>query len=109
AEWENGDPVTAHDFEYSWKRAVDPETASVPGKYTMSDILKNGEAVNVGDKDLDELGVTAEDDYTLVVELKHRVPKLKSFLVTSDFLSLNEVFVVEQGDDFATGADKLLA
>lgn len=109
AEWENGDPVTAHDFEYSWKRAVDPETASVPGKYTMSDILKNGEEVNVGDKDLDELGVKAEDDYTLVVELKHPVPYLKSLLVTSTFLPLNEDFVEEQGDDFATSADKLLA
>src|SRR5699024_3892108 len=63
AEWENGDPVTAHDFEYAWKRIVDPETASVHGKQDVADLLKNGEAVNEGDKPLDELGVEAKDDY----------------------------------------------
>ncbi len=28
AKWSNGEAVTAHDFVYGWKRAVDPELAS---------------------------------------------------------------------------------
>src|SRR5699024_1419576 len=33
AKWSNGDPVTAHDFEYSWKRTVDPNTGSQQNYY----------------------------------------------------------------------------
>ncbi len=42
--WSNGDPVTAHDFEYAWKRAINPETASEYA-HIMFDI-KNAEKVN---------------------------------------------------------------
>ncbi len=48
AKWSNGDPVTAHDFEYGWKRVVDPNTASEYA-YIMYD-LKNAEAINMGKK-----------------------------------------------------------
>src|SRR5690606_15585040 len=49
AVWSNGEPVTAHDFVFGWQRAVDPETASVTGLYTVSEILENGTAVNQGE------------------------------------------------------------
>lgn len=43
AKWSNGDPVTANDFEWSWKRVLDPSTAS---EYVeqISKYLKNGKA-----------------------------------------------------------------
>lgn len=44
SKWSNGDPVTAHDFEYAWKRAVNPETASEYA-HIMFDI-KNAEKIN---------------------------------------------------------------
>lgn len=37
AVWSNGTPVTAHDFEYAWKRAINPETQAIYS-YLMLDI-----------------------------------------------------------------------
>ncbi len=109
AVWANGEPVTAHDFVYGWTRAVDPETASVTGLYTVSEVLKNGTAVNTGEMPLEELGVKAEDDYTFVVSLEKPVPYFESLIVTTAFLPQNQKFVEEHGDEFATSADALLS
>lgn len=109
AEWENGDPVTAHDFVYAWQRAVDPDTGSEYGPFMMSGVIKNADEVNDGDKNVDELGVEAEDDYTLVVELEKPIAYFESLTTFGTFLPLNEDFVEEQGDKFATSTDTLLA
>lgn len=69
AKWNNGEPVTAHDFEWSWKRALDPETAAEYA-YQLY-YIKNGEAYNTGAiTDPDLVGVKALDDYTLQVTLE---------------------------------------
>lgn len=108
AKWSNGDPVTADDFVYAWKRAVDPETGSEYGPYMMNGVIKNAEDISKGDKDVDELGVTAEDDYTLVVDLEKPVPYFESLMTFGTFLPLNEDFIKEQGDDYAQTSDTLL-
>lgn len=109
AKWSNGDPVTAHDFVYAWRRAVDPDTASVTGLYTVSEVLKNGKAVNNGEMELEELGVEADGDYTFIVHLEKPIPYFESLTTTPAFLPLNEKFVEEQGDKYATSADTLLS
>lgn len=109
AEWENGDPVTADDFVYAWQRAVDPDTASEYGPYMMNGVIKNAEAISTGDKPIDELGATAEDDYTLVVELENPTPYFETLTTFGTFFPLNEDFVEEQGDDYAMNADSILS
>ncbi len=109
AVWSNGEPVTAHDFVFGWTRAVDPKTASVTGLYTVSEVLKNGKAVNAGEMPLEELGVKADGDYTFVVTLAKPVPYFESLIVTTAFLPQNQKFVEEHGDNFATSADTLLS
>ena len=39
--WSDGSPLTAHDFEYSWKRTLDPDVGSDTA-YTLYGIIKNG-------------------------------------------------------------------
>ncbi len=68
--WSNGDPVTAHDFEWSWKRQLDPATKASYAGFLYD--IKNGEAFNQGKAGVtaDQVGVKAEDDKTLVVTLE---------------------------------------
>ncbi len=42
--WSNGDPITAHDFEFAWKRALDPNLASEYSHQLY--YIKGGEAYN---------------------------------------------------------------
>ncbi|HZG16602.1 MAG TPA: peptide ABC transporter substrate-binding protein [Candidatus Bathyarchaeia archaeon] len=72
AKWSNGDPVTAHDFEFAWKRALDPKTASNYA-YQLY-FIKNGEKFNKGQGTMDDVGVKALDDKTLQVVLENPTP-----------------------------------
>lgn len=73
AKWSNGEPVTAHDYVYSWTRLLKPETASeyaYQGYY-----IRNGKEFNTGTlKDASKLGVKALDDHTLQVHLVDPTP-----------------------------------
>ncbi|ODX16308.1 ABC transporter substrate-binding protein [Vibrio parahaemolyticus] len=74
AKWSNGEPVTADDFVYSLRRAVDPKTASPNVWYLKLTKIKNIADVAEGKKPLDDLGITAVDKYTLRFELDSQVP-----------------------------------
>lgn len=109
AKWSNGDPVTAHDFVYAWQRAVDPATKSEYGPYMMGGVLKNATAISQGDKKVDSLGVKAEGDFKLVITLEKPTPYFESLLAFGTYFPLNEKFVEEQGDKYATSSETLLS
>ncbi|MBF0718492.1 peptide ABC transporter substrate-binding protein [Staphylococcus sciuri] len=100
AKWSNGDPVTAHDFVFAWRKVVDPDTASEYA-YILYDI-KNAEEINSGDKKPEELGVKAVDDHTLEFELTKSLPYYKELLSFGTFMPQNEKFVKKQGDKYGT-------
>jgi oligopeptide transport system substrate-binding protein len=70
--WSNGQPVTAHDFEYAWKKILDPSFS------TFFDYLfypiKNAQLVKQGKLSSEALGVHVFDAKTLVVDLEHPAP-----------------------------------
>lgn len=72
AHWTNGTPVTAYDFEYAWKKVLDPQFKT-PFAYLFYPI-KNAEQVKSLQKPVDDLGVFALDEYTLEVHLEHPAP-----------------------------------
>jgi oligopeptide transport system substrate-binding protein len=109
AKWSNGDPVTANDFVYAWQRAVDPATGSEYGPYMMGGVIKNATAVNKGEVPVDQLGVKADGDFKLVVELENATPYFESLTTFGTFLPLNKKFVEEKAATFATSADTLLS
>ncbi|NWQ40852.1 peptide ABC transporter substrate-binding protein [Bacillus sp. EB106-08-02-XG196] len=109
AKWSNGDSVTAHDFVFAWQRAVDPATGSEYGPYMMNGVIKNATAVSKGEAAVDQLGVKADGDYTLVVELENPTPYFETLTTFGTFFPLNKKFVEEKGDSFATSSENLLA
>lgn len=104
AKWSDGEPITAADYEYSWKRLLDPETAS-PYSF-IGTCLKNGSAVERGEMDKDELGVKALDDTTLEVTLEHPTSYFLSLIGSSgQFAPLRQDVVEKYGTDFAATAE----
>ena len=89
--WSNGDPVTANDFVYAWKWALDPVNASEYASILYS--IKGAEAFNLGTGSADAVGIEAKDDQTLVVTLEVPTPY---FLELTAFKTLNPIHQATQ-------------
>lgn len=70
--WSDGVPVTAHDFEYAWKKSLDPKTVSHGAQNFY--MIKNAKESVEGLVSSNDVGVEALDDKTLRVELAYPVP-----------------------------------
>ncbi len=109
AQWSNGTKVTAKDFVFAWRRLVDPSTASEYSFIAGVAGIKNADAIAAGEKGLEELGATAKDDKTLVIELSHPVPFFESLMSFDSFLPVNEEFYKQSGAEFGTTPDTILS
>ncbi len=98
--WTNGDPVTAQDFEYSWKRTISPELAAdyayqfygIVGAQEYNSCKKNCDAL------ADKVGVKAIDDTTLEVELTTPQPWFIQQVAHHSFLAVNKKAVDQFGE-----------
>lgn len=108
ANWSNGDPITANDFVYAWRKLVDPKTASDYSYIADTAGILNASEVAAGEKPLEELGVKALDEKTLEVTLYKAVPFFKKILTFGSFLPQNEKFVKEKGDQYAQSPENML-
>lgn len=79
--WSDGTGVTAHDFVYSWRRAVDPEVGSNYAYYIESAGVANAGEIIAGEKSPETLGVRALDDFTFEVSLDEPITYLPDMTV----------------------------
>lgn len=107
AAWSDGSPVTAGDFEYAWKKAVNPDTGAAYGPQ-FEEIVKGASEILKSKKPVDELGVEALDERTLKVTLEEPVPYFKELLTTAIFFPQPKEFIEEQGDQYATESEHTL-
>jgi oligopeptide transport system substrate-binding protein len=94
--WSNGDPVTAQDFVFSYKRILTPDF----GSYYVDNlfILKGAEDYAKGKlKDFDQVGVKALDDHTLRIELVGPAPYFLSLLQHDSWYPVNPKTILKYG------------
>ena len=89
AKWNNGDPVTANDFIYSWTISMTKETASVYG-FILYNNIKNGDKFYAGECDASELGCKAVDDYTLEVTFNTPLTYALNLFAFQSYLPVNQ-------------------
>lgn len=98
AKWSDGTPVTAEDFVYSWRRLVDPKTASPYASYAQYAHIANVDEIISGKKSPDTLGVKALDAHRLQVTLSEPVPYLLSMLTHTAMRPVNARVIARWGD-----------
>jgi oligopeptide transport system substrate-binding protein len=70
--WSDGEPLTAAHFERAWKRAIHPEGLCV--RSDLFYIVKNAKRAKLGEVSMDEVGIQALDEKTLVIDLEYPAP-----------------------------------
>ncbi len=98
ARWSNGDPVTADDFVYGFRRAADPKTLSSYA-FILSPI-ENADAIAAGELPPERIGVRALDDYSLEIKLVHATPYFLELLDHSTTYPVHRASVERYGDRF---------
>lgn len=104
--WSNGEALTAADFEYGWKRIVDPKTAA-NYSFVMTDI-KNADAILAGEAEVGELGIKALNDLELEITLEKPVENFLKLITKPTFSPQKESFVTAEGSEFGTNSDAAL-
>jgi oligopeptide transport system substrate-binding protein len=105
--WTNGDPVTAHDFEYSWKRTLSPVLAAdyayqmygIVGAEAYNKCKSNCEAAR------DRVGVRALDERTLEVQLTSEQPWFVQQVAHHSFLAVHRPTVEQHGGSWTEAAN----
>ena len=105
--WSDGQPVTAHDFEFAWKRVLDPDTAAQYAFILYP--IKNAEAVNQGDLPKEMLGVRAVTDLVLEVDFERPTPYFDKLVAFNTYFPLREDFFESTNGRYGADAEMLLS
>lgn len=93
----NGEPLTARDFVYAWRRLLSPEQASPSAGLLLATGINNAQSIYAGALDLDALGVEAESDQILKVILERPVPYFLQLISQRPFVPVNERAIAQFG------------
>lgn len=104
SKWSDDSPLTAHDFVYAWKRAIDPATASEYSWIWEYTNIVGAQDAAEGNGSLDNVGVKAVDDYTLQVDLKNPTDYLVSLMSFYHFMPVKKS-AVEAGPEGSWASD----
>ncbi len=95
--WSNGDPVTADDFVFAFRRLVDPATAAPYAN--LFSVIKNAETVNQGRAAANTLGVKPLDAHRLEIDLERPTPYFLGLLAHQTAVPIDRAAVEAAGRD----------
>ena len=112
--WTNGDPVTAEDFAFAWKWALNPENASEYASILYP--IKGAQAYNSGEGTAEDLGIKVVDEKTLEVTLENPTPYFLELTAFKTYFPVhkataeaNPEWSTEAGEDYVTNGAFTLA
>lgn len=94
--WSDGQPVTAYDFEYAYRRLCDPASAAPYGA-DMAEFIKNGAAIYAEELTISELGVKVIDEKTFEVTLAAPCPFFAEIAAFPTFMPIRQDIVEKYG------------
>jgi oligopeptide transport system substrate-binding protein len=106
ATWSDGKQVTAQDFVFAWRRALDPKTASEYAFILFP--IKNAAAINGGKMPTDQLGVKAVDEMTLTVSLENPTEYFLKLTSFPTYFPSREDLVAKYGENYFSDVDKMI-
>ncbi|HVJ51097.1 MAG TPA: peptide ABC transporter substrate-binding protein [Aliidongia sp.] len=101
ADWSDGRPVTADDFVYSFRRVLDPATAS-PYVTALAPIVHADDISSGREKDLTKLGVEAPDPHTLRFTLRHPTPWFPTLMAIQTSMPVPRHAIDKWGDHWTS-------
>lgn len=104
SKWSDGTPVTAHDFEWAWKRVLDPKTGS---RYSAimwfiegaKEYNQSNDATSAALRE--KVGVTAIDDHTLQVKLVGPTPFFTTLTAFYTYAPVPRHVIEKHGESWA--------
>lgn len=100
AKWSNGQPVTAQDFVYSWRRLVDPKSSSPFAWFADLAGIENAQQIISGKMSPETLGVSAVNSHTLKIKLSKPVPYFPSLTANFSLFPVPQTVVDKYGNDW---------
>ncbi|NCB41535.1 MAG: peptide ABC transporter substrate-binding protein [Clostridia bacterium] len=97
--WSDGEPVTAYDFEYAWKRLVDPATAA-DYSYMLDCVLNGPEIIYDGTMMPEDLGAKALDESTFEVTLHTAIPYFEEIAAFPAAFPVRQDIIEANGDQW---------
>lgn len=107
AKWSDGSPLTADDFLYGFQRTFMPITGSQTAETLFC--IKNSEKIKKGQLDMSYLGVYAEDEHTLKIQLDYQNPQFFSLLATPPAMPCKKDFFESTAGQYGLEYDKIIS
>lgn len=105
AKWSDGTPLTAQDFLFGILRALSPTTGTVAEDLLL---IRGARAYAAGEADASSLGVTVEDDHTLVISLEKGNPDFPALTAGAHYMPCNQAYFEECAGHYGLSSQYLI-